>query len=283
MNTYLLTWNPLKFPWDEIYDDIDEIEKKSYLFGTWSFGNRNNIKKDDRFFMIKLGMEPRGIFASGVVTSSKVFEEFSYAYNGKRSYYGKIKFEVLIDPYKDIFPCELLFKNSKLKKYKNWYAQASGCLIPTDIANELSKQWNKFLEKRNLKSSDNIERNDVNNPPERIEVSILRLIRDSIRAKRLKEIYEYKCQICNSDIRLQNQSYIEVHHIRPLGNGHNGLDVESNMIVVCPNHHAMFDLGFIKFVDRNKVIINNKTIKIKNRHMIDKNNIDYYNANICQI
>ena len=45
-------------------------------------------------------------------------------------------------------------------------------------------------------------------------------------------------------IFLQGEYMSEVHHIRPLGK-HDGADIIENMIVVCPNHHAMFDRGAI--------------------------------------
>ena len=35
----------------------------------------------------------------------------------------------------------------------------------------------------------------------------------------------------------------EVHHIKPLGSGHQGPDYPGNMLVLCPNHHAAFDLS----------------------------------------
>ena len=40
--------------------------------------------------------------------------------------------------------------------------------------------------------------------------------------------------------------YNEAHHIKPLGRGHDGPDAAKNIIVVCPNHHAMLDFGAIK-------------------------------------
>lgn len=35
--------------------------------------------------------------------------------------------------------------------------------------------------------------------------------------------------------------YSEVHHIKPLGQQHNGPDSKDNMICVCPNHHTVLD------------------------------------------
>ncbi|MED0827669.1 HNH endonuclease [Bacillus pacificus] len=39
--------------------------------------------------------------------------------------------------------------------------------------------------------------------------------------------------------------YSEVHHIKPLGSPHNGPDIHKNIIVLCPNHHALYNYGAI--------------------------------------
>lgn len=69
-----------------------------------------------------------------------------------------------------------------------------------------------------------------------------RLVRDSKIVIELKELYNYKCQICGLQIKINaNSYYIEVHHLKPLGFPHNGPDEKSNLIVLCPNHHICFD------------------------------------------
>jgi len=37
--------------------------------------------------------------------------------------------------------------------------------------------------------------------------------------------------------------YAEVHHLKPLGQ--DGPDTDANMLVLCPNHHVLFDYGVI--------------------------------------
>jgi hypothetical protein len=39
--------------------------------------------------------------------------------------------------------------------------------------------------------------------------------------------------------------YAEAHHLQPLGGDHHGPDIQANIIVLCPNHHAEFDFGAI--------------------------------------
>ena len=68
MNTYLFAWNPKKWNWDTLLKDIDTVQKKGYVTRVWSSSN-GNIRPGDRAFLVKLGVEPRGIIASGYVSS----------------------------------------------------------------------------------------------------------------------------------------------------------------------------------------------------------------------
>jgi hypothetical protein len=77
---------------------------------------------------------------------------------------------------------------------------------------------------------------------------VQRIIRDSVEAKSLKKLYGYKCQVpnCRNMIELPDgKRYAEVHHLKPVGKPHNGKEGKPNMVVLCPHHHAMFDLGAI--------------------------------------
>lgn len=71
-------------------------------------------------------------------------------------------------------------------------------------------------------------------------------LRDTVLAMEIKKQYCYKCQVCGNAILLSNEIlYAEAHHLRPIGNPHNGPDIPGNIIVLCPNHHVMFDRGAI--------------------------------------
>ncbi|KGR73639.1 HNH endonuclease [Ureibacillus manganicus] len=115
--------------------------------------------------------------------------------------------------------------------------------------------------------------------------------RDKKKVHELKELYDYKCQICNEQITLiDSLKYCEVHHIRPLGNNHNGPDETYNMVVVCPNHHTLFDLGVLTIdpedsksilhVDVNNTL-NQQEITLK--HTIDEHSLRYAYSNIFLI
>ena len=97
-------------------------------------------------------------------------------------------------------------------------------------------------------------------PPGRSTVRISRVIRDSALSRFLKLLYDYQCQICEFTFSLSSgRRYAEAHHIRPLGLHHNGIDSERNMMVLCPNHHAMMDLGVIAIEPGSLGIISSGT------------------------
>lgn len=90
-------------------------------------------------------------------------------------------------------------------------------------------------------------------PRTRAVVRRIRL-RDTILASEMKRRYDNVCQVCQDTVRLSNATYAESHHVRPLGAPHFGPDAETNIVVVCPNHHVMFDRGALS-VDPSTLVV----------------------------
>ncbi len=86
----------------------------------------------------------------------------------------------------------------------------------------------------------------IDQPADRVGVTVSRIVRDTELTKRIKQLHNFKCQLCDYTIILPNGSrYAEGHHIQPLGTPHNGPDTSDNVLCLCPNHHAACDLGAI--------------------------------------
>jgi len=110
---------------------------------------------------------------------------------------------------------------------------------------------------------------DLDAPPaDRVQATVTRIVRDTLRANRVKQLHKYKCQICGISIMLADGSpYAEGHHLQPLGR--DGPDVAENIICLCPNHHAACDFGAMR--------LSLDELRAADGHLIGKRYIDYHN------
>jgi len=112
------------------------------------------------------------------------------------------------------------------------------------------------------------------NLPPRHSIKTYRILRDSALSRWLKNLYSYQCQICGTTIEISaDERYAEAHHIRPLGEPHNGPDITANMLVLCPNHHAMCDLGVIR--------LTLKELTVSDQHHLSDLMLNYHNTKIA--
>lgn len=117
-----------------------------------------------------------------------------------------------------------------------------------------------------------------------------RRIRDETLVRELKELYDDTCQVCG-DRRLQGVAagYSEVHHIKPLGRPHDGPDEKSNMLVLCPNHHADFDNGVIVAAPRTHELSHlyddsvSETLSVDEGHHPDDKYLQYHLDDLATI
>ena len=74
--------------------------------------------------------------------------------------------------------------------------------------------------------------------------------RDYPALDELKALYEHRCQVCQQRLELgRERYYCEAHHLRPLGREHRGPADPSNVVILCPNHHAEFDFFLFAILD----------------------------------
>lgn len=95
-------------------------------------------------------------------------------------------------------------------------------------------------------------------PADRELVQVLRTIRDTSQSRYVKQLYDYRCQVCEWTAfspKLKNQWYCEAHHLQPLAKRYGGPDHASNIVALCPNHHCMMDLGIMAIEPRSLKIV----------------------------
>jgi len=114
---------------------------------------------------------------------------------------------------------------------------------------------------------------DINPPaiPDRLLIKTYRILRDTELARKIKALHKDSCQVCGETLLLQSgETYAEAHHIKPLGEPHNGPDIAENIIVLCPNHHVLFDY-FALSLDPSR-------LRSVQGHVISSAYIAYHNA-----
>ncbi len=115
----------------------------------------------------------------------------------------------------------------------------------------------------------------LNLPVDRKEQTIYRILRDTEIARFIKQLYNFRCQICSYTVKLNDgKLYAEAHHIKPLGSPHNGPDIGSNILCLCPNHHVQLDYGVIP--------IKKSDLNLHANHTLDDEFIQYHNLKLLK-
>jgi hypothetical protein len=141
MKAYLFGWNPLKFEWADIDDDIKILAEIGKLEDNWSVISHKSIQPGDRAFIVRVGVEPKGIFASGIIASDPYL-----AFRKGRHYYRiTVAIDVLLNPDKEPILTLDILKTGNLAA-QNWTPQASGISIRPELVDELEGVWQDFLE-----------------------------------------------------------------------------------------------------------------------------------------
>ncbi len=277
MTTYLLTWKPKLYPkWmDDIHDSISQINENGFCEYGWSTGSTKNIQPGARVFLMKLGDNP-GIVADGWGVS-KVYRDTNWhsKAKGKKTNYIKVHFYTILNPEMDEIFSAPLKRSGIYGEQKTWTPQGSGMKLIDNVAEKLEQDWAKFLNRPipelQIQYADEVE--IKNTPPLKVLTEIYRILRDTTLARKIKEIHNYTCQVCGlKPIQLPNGNfYAEAHHLMPLGK-HGGLDIEGNIICVCPNCHVKLDYGVIK--------LEIEKLQTHKSHKVDESFVKYHNKEI---
>jgi len=149
MASFLLTWNPTRWAWDDLADAALQTAEGTPHQMQWSCGNTRAIKRGDTVFLVKLGTQPKGIIAGGIVTSDEPVERPHWdderAAQGDVGLFVEVEFERILDP--TVYP---LLKVDEFKKGPlstvHWFSQSSGVRLPDEAATELATLWAEHVQ-----------------------------------------------------------------------------------------------------------------------------------------
>ena len=148
MKTWLLTWNPGLRPWDDVLNGYNEmygeVNSAGFSYCKWTCGVNKSIAPGDRIFLIRLGVEPRGMIASGYAVSP-VFEGTHWDPDkraaGRRARRVYIRFDKILDINGRILGMDEL---KQISGSMSWSSQSSGISIPDETASLLELAWEKY-------------------------------------------------------------------------------------------------------------------------------------------
>lgn len=143
MKAYLFGWNPIKFKWEDMDTDIKQLAETGVYEDNWSVASHKTIQPGDRAYIVRVGVEPKGIFASGMIVS----EPYLAFRKGRHYYRINIKLDVLLNPDREQILTMDILKTGNLAA-QTWAPQASGISIRPELVDELEGVWQDFLENR---------------------------------------------------------------------------------------------------------------------------------------
>jgi 5-methylcytosine-specific restriction protein A len=144
MATFLFAWNPKKWEWKEsdFTKQVLAVAATGSAEDSWSCGNRKDLPTGSRFFLIRLGKEPKGVVGSGITMSDPELGphwDAALRRQGKEALYVDLKFDFLSK--------EPLVTWDELEEAPyskmSWGIQASGVLLPDTIADALETLWSR--------------------------------------------------------------------------------------------------------------------------------------------
>lgn len=146
--TYLFAWNPERFDWTTLDDQIVTVRDSGVVDDTWSCGSVRSIPVGSRFFLIRLAQEPRGLVGSGVTVGD--VQEAPH-WDEQRAHSGETARRVAIQF--DVLSRTPIMRRSELNAPPfdgvSWDTQMSGIKIPADVAASLEREWKSRLAQGN--------------------------------------------------------------------------------------------------------------------------------------
>lgn len=277
---------------EQIFGEIEGIKE-----GDW-FKNKLALRDAGLHRMERHGIDGSSLGASSIVLSGGYPDDYDSGneilYTGHggndleskrqiadQSWDGIGNRALLISEQRQI-PVRVIRGANHLPENKNGYVYG-GLYLVTAHKQEVGIHGFKicrfFLQK--IEDSPELSNGDKNSDiGKRRNCTISKIIRNEKLANDVKELYNYSCQICGIRIEAGGIPYAEAAHIKPIGRPHNGPDLLSNLLCLCPNHHKALDIGGIAIGTNFQLKGFEATLNIHKKHTIEILNTEYHRVHI---
>jgi 5-methylcytosine-specific restriction enzyme A len=244
MSTYLLTWKASEWGEDKLEEyrrqfDAGQREQR------WSCGNSTNISKGSRFFLMRQGSGPKGIFGSGeIITAPFAADHYNEKKQneGKKANYVNVRFDRFFDPTSGIkiTDSELKELHQQLPRF-----QGSGKVIPPEVAQRIEQIWLERVGATPIPYPDDLPDGVKYFEGARKQIVVNAFERDPEARAQCIAAWGHSCTVCGFHFQYVygelGKSYIHVHHLKPLAEIGEEYEVDpvEHLRPVCPNCHAM--------------------------------------------
>lgn len=246
MGTFLITWNPKLWPWDDLPIQAKRVARRGYASDSWKFNAHRMVRVNDRVFLLRVGPRDPGLMASGWVVSEPRQYKTKLKQKGRKyAWCVDVDFDTLLAHGTAVFPRKQLERG--IFRRMNWSTRKSGTPIPESVASALESAWSDFLGKpRPIAPKVLSDLSDYEGG--RIEMTAYRRGRSRKLRDEAIQASSGICEVCQRDYsRLLNGKglrVLQVHHKRQLGfRDEPTLTRIGDLAVVCANCHLLVHLN----------------------------------------
>lgn len=241
MSTFVLTWNPNRYAWDEYDEEVLRSAEGESVLGDWSTGNRiSGIHRDDRAVLFRQGAE-RGIVATGRFTG-ETSRDRHWSGDGGEANYAVVLWDRLVDP-EDRVPVETLKAEVPGVPWDSLYA--SGVKVDSTSEGRLWTLCETHLGAGMFRAPEEPAPGETFAEGAVTRVEVNRYERDPRARQRCLEAHGRRCSVCDFDFEERygslGEGFIHVHHVRELSQlgPDYQIDPVKDLRPVCANCHSM--------------------------------------------
>lgn len=250
MATYIMTWNPSRWHWDDnaFETAVRRTESGQLASEKWSCGNTRRILAGDRVFLLRQSSE-RGMVGAGFASTDTFLDtHWDEERVGEQVPYVDCQWEVILRP-SDRLPTEDLVAADIGVPWNN--LMASGVQVPEEAAAKLEELWERHLARVGRRRGVSfVLPEEVSSPGRYREGAVQSVTVNSYeRNPRARaaciEHWGFHCTVCDFNFveayGEMGREYIHVHHLKDLATIGEEYEVDpvEDLRPVCPNCHAM--------------------------------------------
>jgi 5-methylcytosine-specific restriction protein A len=234
---FLLTWNPERYTLDQFRNYLSRASNDEE---TWSTGPRKELPVGSRLYLMRLGIEPKGIVGIGRCTGAVQqlpHWDPSRQKRGDTSNYASVSFDKIQE--EPFLPLQSLIDRWPQLV---WTPQSSGIEI---LDNEVITYLDGILASKGMHLPEEVSEGDAHTEGAVTKITVNAYERDPAARKKCLQHYGYRCGVC---AKTMDEIYgslasgiIHVHHRTPLhtiGKAY-VVDPIRDLLPVCPNCHAV--------------------------------------------